>query len=64
MTSKAKSSSGSKPTVSRPKIGRISDSGKFVIVRQATKSARFSDADLKRAVRKVITSKDKEKPRS
>jgi hypothetical protein len=64
MTSEAKSSNSSKPTVSGTKIGRTSVSGRFVVAKQATKSGRFSDADLKKAVHKVITSKEKEKPRS
>lgn len=58
MVNKAKSSSASAKPVASSKIGRVSDSGRFVVVKQATKSGRFSDSDLKKAVRKVITARD------
>ena len=55
MPSKSKSSGASK--VSATKIGRLSESGKFVVAKQATKSKRFSDGTLRDAVRKVNTAK-------
>jgi hypothetical protein len=60
MTNKAKSSAAGTKPVSGSNIGRVSDSGKFVVVKQATKSGRFSDSELKKAVRKVIASKAKD----
>ncbi len=39
------------------RISRTSDSGRFVVAKQATKSKRFSDAVLKKAVRKVASDK-------
>jgi len=57
MANKAKPLAGSKPARSGPKASRVSKSGKFVVARQATKSDRFSEAELKRAVRKVVASK-------
>ena len=55
MPSKSKSSATSKASTN--KIGRLSDSGKFVVVKQATKSKRFSEGVLRDAVRKVNTAK-------
>lgn len=55
MSSKSKSSGTSK--TSTTKIGRLSESGRFVVVKQATKSKRFSDGVLRDAVRKVNAAK-------
>ena len=39
------------------RISRTSDSGRFVVAKQATKSKRFSDGVLRDAVRKVNAAK-------
>jgi len=57
MATKPKSPASSKPARANPKYGRVSASGIFVVAKPATKSDRFTVAELKAAVRKVMAAR-------
>jgi len=54
MATKPKSPATTKPVRANPKYGRVSANGIFVVARQNVKSDRFTEAQLKEAVRKVM----------
>jgi len=57
MDTKPKSPASSKPARANPKYGRVSASGIFVVARQDVKSDRFTEAQLREAVRKVMAAR-------